>query len=189
MFAGNIGEAQDFPAILAAAELLKGHSNIRWLLVGDGRMAAWVREQISLRNLQGHVLMLGRHPVERMPSFYECADALLVSLKDAPIFSMTIPGKLQSYLAAGVPIIAMLNGEGADVVERTGSGVTCPAGHPDELAAAVLRLSSMPPARREEMRRSALRASASEFDRSALISRLESWLLELHHGAPADLAD
>ena len=66
--------------------------------------------------------MLGRHPLERMPSFYQHADALLVSLKDEPIFAMTIPGKLQSYLAAGIPIVAMLNGEGSEVVQALGIG-------------------------------------------------------------------
>ena len=91
MFAGNIGDAQDFPAILAAAESLKPYSHIRWLIVGDGRMGRWVADEVKRRDLQECVLMLGRHPVERMPSFFKKANALLVSLKDEPIFSMTIP--------------------------------------------------------------------------------------------------
>ncbi|MFL6601421.1 MAG: glycosyltransferase family 4 protein [Steroidobacteraceae bacterium] len=179
MFAGNIGEAQDFPAVLAAAELLKGHSRIRWLVVGDGRMAQWVSEEIRRRSLQDCVLMLGRHPVERMPAFYRHADALLVCLKDEPIFSMTIPGKLQSYLAAGIPVVAMLNGEGAEVVERSGSGLTCRAGDARGLAAAVLELASLSAERRAEMGKNALAVSASEFNRSRLISQLECWLVEL----------
>src|SRR5262249_28120162 len=95
MFAGNIGEAQDFPTILDAAGLLRGRPQARFLIVGDGRMAAWVRDEIARRGLEQQVVMLGRYPVERMPSFYRHADALLVSLKDEPIFAMTIPGKLQ----------------------------------------------------------------------------------------------
>ncbi|UUZ71754.1 glycosyltransferase family 4 protein [Polaromonas sp. P1(28)-8] len=69
MFAGNIGDAQDFPAILAAAESLKSHAHIRWLIVGDGRLAEWVADEVRRRDLQDCVQMLGRHPVERMPSF------------------------------------------------------------------------------------------------------------------------
>lgn len=179
VFAGNIGEAQDFPAVLAAAEILKDHPRVRWLLVGDGRMAGWVREQIALRKLQDKVLMLGQHPIERMPSFYQHADALLVSLKDEPIFSMTIPGKLQSYLAAGIPVVAMLNGEGADIVERSGAGATCRAGDAVGLAAAVSRLAELPPERRAEMGKNALAVNADEFDRSRQISRLEASLEEL----------
>lgn len=179
MFAGNIGDAQDFPAILDAAEDLKAHPHIRWLIVGDGRMSRWVADEIKRRNLQDCVVMLGRHPVERMPSFFKHADALLVSLKDEPIFSMTIPGKLQSYLAAGIPVMAMLNGEGADVVKSSDSGLTCAAGDHVGLAAAILRLSEMTNEERAVMGRNGLDVSAREFDRDKLIDGLEKWLGQL----------
>jgi colanic acid biosynthesis glycosyl transferase WcaI len=179
MFAGNIGDAQDFPAILAAAEILKSHTNIRWLIVGDGRKAGWVADQIKSRNLQDCVLMFGRHPVERMPSFFKHADALLVSLKDEPIFSMTIPGKLQSYLAAGIPVVAMLNGEGAEVVRNSNSGLVCPAGDHAGLAAAVLKLSAMSTEDRAIMGRNGSDVSAREFDREILMNQLEGWLQTL----------
>lgn len=179
LFAGNIGDAQDFPAILAAAESLKSHSHIRWLIVGDGRLANWVADEIKRRNLHDCVLMLGRYPVERMPAFFKHAKALLVSLKDEPIFSMTIPGKLQSYLAAGIPILAMLNGEGAEVVKNSQSGLTCAAGDHAGLAAAVLKLSDMTNEEQEAMGRNGLNASTSEFNRKALINQLEGWLEKL----------
>jgi colanic acid biosynthesis glycosyl transferase WcaI len=182
MFAGNIGEAQDFPAILAAAECLKGHS-VRWLIVGDGRMASWVAEEINKRGLQDQVLMLGRFPPERMPSFFQHADALLVSLKDEPIFGMTIPGKLQTYLSAGIPVLAMLNGEGSDVVRESGSGITCRAGDHEGLARAVLQLSQATPEEHLEMGRKGRELSQREFDRDTLISRLEGWIGELCSGA------
>ena len=179
MFAGNIGDAQDFPAILAAAESLKSHTHIRWLIVGDGRLKNWVTDEIKRRNLQDSVLLLGRYPVERMPSFFKHANALLVSLKDEPIFAMTIPGKLQSYLAAGIPVVAMLNGEGAEVVTSSRSGLACPAGDHAGLAAAVLKLSQMTSDEQEAMGRNGLAVSASDFDRKTLIDRLEGWLEEL----------
>ena len=179
LFAGNIGDAQDFPAILAAAERLKSHSHIRWLIVGDGRLARWVADEIRHRDLHDCVLMLGRYPLERMPAFFKHASALLVSLKDEPIFAMTIPGKLQSYLAAGIPIVAMLNGEGAEVVRNYQSGLTCAAGDHAGLAAAVLNLSEMTNEERGAMGRNGLKASASEFDRTALMNQLEEWLEKL----------
>lgn len=182
MFAGNIGEAQDFPAILAAAEILKGQA-IRWLIVGDGRMASWVAQEIKARGLQDHVLMLGRFPPERMPSFFQHADALLVSLKDEPIFAMTIPSKLQTYLSASIPVVAMLNGEGADVVRESGSGITCRAGDHESLAKAVLQLSQTTPEERLEMGRKGRELSLREFDRDTLISRLEGWIGESCSGA------
>lgn len=183
MFAGNIGDAQDFPAMLAAAASLKAHAHIRWLIVGDGRMARWVADEIKRRHLQDCVLMLGRHPVERMPSFFKHAHALLVSLKDEPIFAMTIPGKLQSYLAAGIPVVAMLNGEGAELVNSSGSGLTCAAGDHAGLAAAVLKLSEMSEQERNTMGGNGLAVSAREFDRDALIDRLEEWIGQLQRDA------
>ncbi|WP_019451243.1 glycosyltransferase family 4 protein [Cupriavidus sp. BIS7] len=182
LFAGNIGVAQDFPAILAAAKELKDHSHIRWLIVGDGRMGEWVAEEIKSHQLEDCVLMLGRHPLERMPAFFKHAQALLVSLKDEPIFSMTIPSKLQSYLAAGIPVVAMLNGEGASVVQDSGAGLACPAGDHEGLAAAVLQLSRMPLKDREAMGARGLAVSAREFDRNTLIARLEAWFERLREG-------
>jgi colanic acid biosynthesis glycosyl transferase WcaI len=183
MFAGNIGEAQDFPTVLEAATLLKARDNIRWLIVGEGSMAQWVRGEIARRGLEDRFIMLGRFPVERMPSFYRHAGALLASLKDEPIFAMTIPGKMQSYFAAGVPVIAMLNGEGATVVRDANAGLSCPAGDATALAAAVLQLASMDEKERSVMAQNALRLSATEFDRNTLITRLEQWLngLKLRH--------
>ena len=179
VFTGNIGEAQDFPAILDAAEKLKHFSNIRWLIVGDGRMAEWVAGEVKSRELYDCVFLLGRFPIDRMPSFFKHADALLVTLKNEPIFALTIPGKLQSYLAAGKPILAMINGEGARVVDESGSGITCSAGNSQLLADAVLRLSAMSSEERDVMGKKGLEYTKQEFDRSSLISSLELMLNKL----------
>ena len=181
VFAGNIGHAQDFPAILSAAELLKGNRDIRWIIVGDGRESEWVRCELNKRNLQSNVLMLGRYPVDRMPSFFLHASALLVSLRDEPVFSMTIPGKLQTYLFAGVPIIAMLNGEGAEIVRDAQAGLTCPAGDYKALANVVLKLSEMSANEREFMGRNGVAIGNKEFCRDKLICQLECWLNEIQH--------
>lgn len=179
MFAGNVGDAQDFPAILAAAERLKNHS-IRWLILGDGRMAGWVTKEIIKRDLQGLVLMLGRYPPNRMSSFFKHADALLVSLKDTPIFAMTIPSKLQTYLSSGIPIVAMLNGEGSNAVRESRSGMVCQASDFEGLAETVLQLSRMTPDERQEMGLKGLQLSQRDFDRDTLIDRLEEWIAEMH---------
>lgn len=185
VFTGNIGDAQDFPTVLDAASRLKSQApQVRWIIVGDGRMARWVRDEVRLRGLEEQVLLPGRFPVERMPSFYEHAQALLVSLKPEPIFALTLPGKLQSYLAAGVPIVAMLDGEGASVVQDAGAGVACAAGDADGLVAAVLRLASLPEAERQDMGRRGRQLGATEFDRGRQIDKLEGWLQDLHQPAP-----
>ena len=178
MFAGNIGEAQDFPAILEAADLLRDEP-VRWLIVGDGRKAAWVGEEIERRGLNGSVSLLGRHPLERMPSFYKCADALLVSLRADPVMAMTIPGKVQSYMAAGVPILAMLDGEGGEAVEVSQAGLVVRSGDAAALAQAVKTMAGAGDSERKEMGLRGRTYAAEHFDRAMLISRLETWLADL----------
>jgi glycosyltransferase involved in cell wall biosynthesis len=179
LFAGNIGDAQDFPGILDAAELLREDPRIHWLIVGDGRAAPWVRAEIERRDLGERISMLGRHPLERMPEFFAAADALLVTLRADPVFSMTIPGKVQTYLAAGLPLLGMLDGEGARVIEESGAGLTAPAGDSRALAAQVRRMASLPAEERTRLGQLGRAYCAREFDRGTLLAQLESWIGEL----------
>ena len=182
LFAGNIGEAQDFPAILDAAEALKDTPGLRWIVVGDGRAASQVREAIARRGLEGKVILLGRYPLDRMPSFFAGADALLVTLRREAIWSMTIPGKVQSYLAAGKPLLAMLDGEGGRVVEEAGAGLVASAGDGRALAANVARLMAADAASRAAMGRNAMDYGRREFDRGHLVNMLEQWIGECRAG-------
>jgi colanic acid biosynthesis glycosyl transferase WcaI len=188
LFAGNIGDAQDFPSILDAAELLRGRDDIRWLIVGDGRAADWVRIEITRRDLAGTVHMLGRHPIERMPAFFRAASALLVTLKRDPVFALTIPGKLQSYLASGIPLLGMLDGEGARVIDDAGAGLTCPAGNGSALAERIGALAAMSVADRQQMGERARSYSRREFDRGRLLAQLEHWIIELQTVSTRPLA-
>ncbi|MEO5757998.1 MAG: glycosyltransferase family 4 protein [Mesorhizobium sp.] len=174
VFAGNIGEAQDFPSILDAAAALRQDTSVRILVLGDGRMMPWVEKEIERRGLSSRVILLGRFPLERMPSFFKSADALLVSLKRDKIFAMTIPGKVQSYLAAGVPILGMLDGEGARVIGEAGAGLTSQSGDGAALARNIETLAAMAPEARAAMGARARSYGLAEFDRTALLSALEA---------------
>jgi colanic acid biosynthesis glycosyl transferase WcaI len=176
LFAGNIGEAQDFPAILDAAEHLKERHDIQWIFVGDGRMAAWVADEIARRGLGHTVAMLGRFPLERMPSFYAGADALLVTLKKSDIFSMTIPGKVQSYLAAGKPLLGMLDGEGAAVISDAKAGLVCPAGTGKELARIAQELADAVSHTHQSMGDGGQAYYRMQFERERLMTRIEQIL-------------
>lgn len=182
VFAGNVGEAQDMPAVLEAAERLKDNDGIRWLIVGDGRKFNWVRDEVKRRGLESKFLLLGRFPVERMPSFYAHAGALLVSLKRDPVFSMTIPGKVQSYLMSGVPLIGMLDGEGASVIREANAGLTSSAGDGSGLADAVLKMAAMSSEERCELGANGKAFAQREFGRSLLMDRLELLLEEAVKG-------
>jgi glycosyltransferase involved in cell wall biosynthesis len=182
LFAGNIGDAQDFPAILEAAVLLRADRRIRWLIVGDGRAADWVRAEIVAKGLEETVVMLGRHPIERMPSFFVVAGALLVSLRRDPVFAMTIPGKVQTYLAAGRPIVGMLDGEGGRVIAESGAGFVAPSGDSVGLAAAVQRLAGMSEAERREMGERGRLYASLEFGRESLLTQLDIFMTQVRDG-------
>ena len=179
MFAGNIGAAQDFGTLLAAAEALKSYHDIHWLIVGDGRMRAWAESAADARGLKDKIHFLGRHPLESMPAFFSRADALLVTLKKEPIFALTIPAKIQSYLACGRPVIAALDGEGARIINDAGAGFTCPAEDSDSFAQVVLKMYETPKAEREQMGMSGRIYYEANFDRDMLLDKLVSWMEEL----------
>jgi len=179
MFAGNIGVAQSFETILGAAEKLRDHHDIHWLILGDGRQFNWVQEEAARRGLSRCVHMLGRYPVESMPKWFAQADVLLVTLKRDPIFALTIPSKVQSYMACGRPILASLEGEGARVIEEAQAGMVVVPEDASALAEAVLTLSLMSSSEREVMGQNGRRYFLQEFERNNLLARLDGWMKEL----------
>jgi len=188
LFAGNIGESQDFPAIVKAVEILKTKkSNVKLFIVGDGRAFSWLKSQIKEKNLENYIYLLGRHPLEMMASFYASADALLVSLKENKVFAMTIPGKVQSYMAAGKPILSMVDGEGNRVIEEAKCGYTSKSGDYESLANSMMRMSRLAQENLEPLGINAKEYSLKEFDRDKLISQLEVWFLDIMENKKKEL--
>lgn len=178
VFAGNLGSVQSLDTILDAAEILLPESAVRFVLVGSGSRLEWLTQQIQRRGL-ANVELPGRFPASAMPGLFRQSSALIVSLAANPIMDQTIPSKVQAYLAAGRPIIASMNGEGARVVEAAGAGLACPAGDGAALARAVLRLSEMPPTARAGMGDAALRYYERHFEPRMLSHQLIDFFREL----------
>jgi glycosyltransferase involved in cell wall biosynthesis len=181
MFAGNVGVAQDFETILAAAELTQSQPPIQWVIVGDGRNRPWAEEQIQQRKL-GNVRLLGRHDKERMPAFFSLADVMLVSLKRDPIFALTVPAKVQAYLACGKPIIASLDGEGARIIEEAKAGLAVPSESPELLAEAARTLSLLDASELAAVGINARAYFDAHFSRAHLMDVFEGWLEEISGG-------
>ena len=173
MFAGNIGAAQDFGTILSAAEILNEYKEIQFIILGDGRMFNWTKEEINKRNLSGTVHLLGQYSLELMNDFFACADLMLVTLKKSYIFSLTVPGKIQSYLACGRPVIAALDGEGGRIIEESGAGISCPTENAEALAKGILKLFNMPKMEREELGKNGRKYYEINFDRNMLLNKLD----------------
>jgi colanic acid biosynthesis glycosyl transferase WcaI len=177
MFAGNIGKAQDFETILAAAELTRTQPNIQWVVIGDGRHRSWVEAEIQRRDL-ANVHLLGRFAKEKMPVFFALADVMLVTLKRDPIFALTIPSKIQDYLACGKAIVASIDGEGGRIIAEAQAGMVVSAESPPELAKAVRRLSAIGPGPIRAMGRNARKYYEANFSRVHLLDEFEGWLRE-----------
>lgn len=133
MFAGNVGAMQSVDTIIKAAALCKDIRNIRWHIVGDGIELESCKA--LAKKLDVPVIFHGRQPIEQMPHYYSMADAMLITLKDDPVISLTLPGKLQSYMAAGKPVIGAINGEAKNVIEQFKCGYCVPACDYEKLAA------------------------------------------------------
>lgn len=171
VFAGNLGTAQSVETIVEAAILLKDNKNIRIFLIGQGSRVDWINEQIALHGLS-NITMPGHFPLQAMPPILRRAGALLVSLKDEPIFSRTLPSKLQAYLAVGRPIIASINGEGARIVEQARVGISCEAENAQALASAITDLASRSPAELQELGQNGQRYFAEHYDSDTLTQTL-----------------
>ena len=173
VFAGNIGEAQSFKTIINAINNVK-ELPVKVIVLGDGRYKETALSLIKEKGLESHFNFLGSfHPTE-MPKFFSHADALLVSLKKEKIFSLTIPAKIQSYLACGKPIIASIDGEGAKIVNDAKCGVTSPAEDSIALSKKIKELMALDKSKRSEMGNNGRAYYEKEFDRNNLLEKLES---------------
>lgn len=176
IFAGNVGAAQDFETILTVADKLKGFRDIQWIILGDGRRMEWVKEQVELRKLSESFHLKGRYASEAMPAFFAQADVMLVTLKRDPVFALTVPGKIQSYMACGKPIVAALDGEGGRLIKESGSGLSVSSENVDALADAILTMYRMPKKEREAMGKRGEEYCKNNFGRDILLDKLDGWM-------------
>ncbi|NYH98068.1 glycosyltransferase family 4 protein [Cupriavidus plantarum] len=171
VFAGNLGTVQALETVLDAAEQLRRDSTVQFTLVGDGSRLKWLQDEIACRDLH-NVSLPGRYAPDEMPQILAQADALLVSLVRSPIMEQTVPSKVQAYLAAGRPVIASMDGEGARVVQASGAGVACPAEDAAALAEAIRALKSASPEARQAMGDAGRAYYGRHFEPAALASQL-----------------
>lgn len=142
LMAGNMGDAQDLPHVLKAMLLLKG-KGINIIFIGDGRKREFVELFASEHKMSNQIFCMGRYPLSVMPSFFSKADVLFMALKNEPIFALTVPSRLQAYMAAGKPVVAMINGEGAELIRNADCGWSVPAEDSESLARVFETLSKM----------------------------------------------
>tara|TARA_B110000027_G_scaffold31387_1_gene34598 strand:+ start:17027 stop:18238 length:1212 start_codon:yes stop_codon:yes gene_type:complete len=173
MFAGNIGEAQGFDTIIKSASYLNESGvKVNWVILGDGRQRELIEKKITDLGLQKNFLFLGSYPSEEMPYFFVHADAMLVTLKKNLIFSMTIPNKIQSYMACSKPIIANLDGEGGRVILEAECGLVSPAEDFMSFSKSIVTFLKLSSDKRELMGKNARLYFETEFEREKQLDNI-----------------
>lgn len=137
IFTGNIGKAQGLDILPKAAKLLKGKENVKFVIVGDGRDKDNFLKQIDDNDVRDMFIMIDRQPPTRIPELLAACDAAFISFMPDPLFEKTIPAKLQSYMACGMPIIASANGETKRIIEEAECGVCVELGNAELLSKAI----------------------------------------------------
>lgn len=140
-FTGNIGTAQGLEILPDTAKLLKeSGTRVRFNIVGDGRNKENFLRQIHNLEVDDFFHLIGWQPAEAIPKILAASDIAFLSFSGNPLFSMTIPAKLQSYMACGMPILAAASGETKRIIEDAACGICCEIGDADKLADAIRHL-------------------------------------------------
>ena len=174
LFAGNVGSGQSVETIVEAARLLKNERTIHIHIVGGGISLEKCR--ILAEGLP-NITFYGRQKLEQMPRYYAMADVFLVSLMKDPVLSMCLPGKVQSYLAAGKPVVGAIDGEAARVIREAECGMCAPAEDPETLAELIRRMAAQPELRKQ-YGENARRYYRAHFQKEKFISDLAGVLQE-----------
>ena len=141
------------------------------MILGSGSKLEWIAKQISDKKIT-NLYLEGRFPVETMPVLLRQASVLLVTLTNQPIFELTVPNKIQAYLAVGKPIIACLNGEGAKLISQARAGIAVKAEDTDDLVHAIVKLYNMSESEREQMGMNGRAYFKQHFDGEMLTTQL-----------------
>lgn len=170
VFTGNIGEAQGLDLLVDAAGKLKD-TKVRWFLVGDGRAKERLEKRVIEEKLEGIVSFVGKVSEEEANRYIHFADCAYLSFKKNKLFDMTLPAKLQSYMACGTPILAAAGGESAKIVTEARCGFVC--GQDADKLASMVRNDVMPYVELDRMRVNAKRYFDEHFSMKLVVDQLE----------------
>lgn len=133
-YTGNIGEAQNLENLVEAVSLCK-RDKIEVRLIGDGRNKENLKKLVESKNLMGYIKFFEPVSSSELLKYFKESDYLFISLNNNPIFSKTVPAKLQTYMAVGKPIIANISGEAYTMLKEYKTGFQAKAGNEAELCA------------------------------------------------------
>ncbi len=173
IYAGNIGKAQRLDSVLESAKILKNNfDRIKFIFIGDGVELENLKN-ITKGNSLNNIVFISKQPVDKIADFFALADVLLVHLKKQELFEITIPSKIQAYMAVGKPILNAVNGESKEIVEISNSGISAEPDNPQDIADAVVKLYNMPKSDLSELGINGYNFYQSKFSMKAGIEKYE----------------
>ena len=175
VFTGNIGKAQGLELAIEAANQLR-NTNIKWQLIGDGREEVVLKQKVKEYNLEDTVIFHGRKPESEIPQYLANADAALLILKPDPVFEMTLPAKLQTYMACGVPIIGCVSGEGKRTIDEADAGVVSNDVSVEGLVNACHEITKLSNDKYLQYCRNSQEYGISNFNRKNILNRLFDYI-------------
>ncbi len=180
MYTGAHGPANDLSTVLKAAEQMKSHPDVKFVLVGSGKEK---KQLISYaeNNALSNVLFLDPVAKSEIGSYMQAADAGLAILKNIPMFTTTYPNKVFDFMAAGKPVLCQINGVIREVIEENQCGLYVEPGNPEALANAVLELAADPESCKR-MGMNGKRAIREVFSREKAAEQYEALFHELLNG-------
>ena len=179
MFAGNMGIAQGLDNIVKSAELCKNLKDIVFVFIGDGVCLEATKKDVIEKKLK-NVLFIDRKPLNEMTNFFSLANVLLVTLRDDPLFEITLPSKTQAYLASGKPIIIAKRGKDADLLFEKGCALKCEPDNPETLADSVKKIFNLSKDEQEKMGQNSLALYKEKYQKSKLVDLMESVLVNVN---------
>ncbi len=181
VFLGNLGIAQNLLAVLEAVRKIRHIGGFAVHFVGDGSCLEDMQAFVKKNQLESIVKFYGRRSPEEMPGFYRMADACLISLANNSAIGLTLPSKVQGYMAAGKPILGMIDGDTAKVVAAAGCGECVPANDINGFSA-LLEDFIAHPARYGQCGKNGRLYFKHHFRQSVFMERLENELEALRDG-------
>lgn len=172
VFTGNIGKAQGLQILPQVAELLK-NENIKFVIIGDGRYLQEFICEINMLNVNDQFIMIPRQPAEIIPILMAACDVAFLSFANDELWSKTIPAKLQSYMACGMPVVASAKGETKRIIESAGCGICVPIHDSKKLSEALIKL------KKEDLKQMSNNSKTyftQNFDKQKLMDEMETYI-------------
>lgn len=171
IFTGNIGTAQGLQILPETANILK-EKNVKFIMVGDGRYLEEFNKEVKAKNVQEKFIMVPRQPANRIPELLSACDVAFLSFQEDDLWKMTIPAKLQSYMACGMPVIASAQGETERVINEANCGICSKIGSSASLSEAIEKIMKSD---LDDMRKNSRKYFEENFEKKMLMDEMESF--------------